>query len=149
MRKILFLVVITLGVFVATSCEKTGDVIALDAKILKELPVMYGKVCEYGKTIVINSQNELDDLFTNDLPKCLSDIDFEKSTVVLGTSGNGRDVYELRHDFKKIDNNHYEYNVFVEYYESSVVINTFICGVIVEKIPSDSEIILTVKEIAK
>ncbi len=73
-------------------CEdnENNEEIYPNAKIVKELPLiqMEKSVCKEGKVIIINSKNELDNLFKDDdLPESLTAIDFGKHTVILGSLG--------------------------------------------------------------
>ncbi len=151
MKKIVLFSAIALLLFALSSCEKKEieeEVILPNAKITKTLPIMYQSAkseikIENGKIVIINSKKELNDLFKNsNLPKYLANVDFNKNSVIVGTYLSNYGVDKLEHKFVKIEDK-YEYTL--------TVIQNFACvmervgfGIVVEKIPSNSEVIFKV-----
>ncbi len=151
--KVIIIAILTLFLFLNISCEKetiNDDNPYPNAKIIKELPFIYGNVCEQGKTIIINSQQELNSVWNSmdSVPDFLTNIDFQSHTLILGTTGNGNEVSELnKQTFEKMGNNQYKYSVFVYYCLSNACVGTFVCGIIVDKIPSNSQVALIENEL--
>lgn len=130
-------------------CEKEDNTIYPEAVIIKELPVMYGALVEHGTVQLIQSQRELNKLFngsTPTFPEELTNIDFERNSLIIGATGDGRDVVKLEHHLRKKDSNKYHYSLNVMYSIAAIVIAPFSFGVIVNKLPSEINIELEVTE---
>ena len=149
MKRVITMSLIMLIILATVGCKKEKAIYP-EAVIIKELPVMYGAISEHGTVQLIQSQQELNKLFNGDaptFPEELTNIDFEKSSLAIGTAGDGRDVGKLEHRIKKRDSNKYHYSLNVLYSDAAVVVGPFSFGVIVNKLPDEANIILEVKEI--
>ncbi|MGI6370167.1 MAG: hypothetical protein ACOX09_06125 [Candidatus Kapaibacterium sp.] len=147
MLGILFLIL-----FSFTSCLEDDNSVnnnIVETKVVKEILIRGLQLLDYGKIATIQSQEELNQLFDNKnfkIPVELENIDFEKHTVILVTKTIGRGLDTLLHtSFKHKENKTYEYTIKIIYNELHEA-PTFTFGVIVEKIPIGSNILLTVTD---
>ncbi len=148
MKKIYFVIALFLSMgMVGCDDKEDNKQMYPDAKIIKELPVMNGSCCEDGKTLIVNSQKELEDLFRGTkLPNPLANINFNTYTIIFSSLAGTPGVVGFRQEFIKIENNKYQYTLFVNFsIDNSAMPKTF--GVVVTKIPSDSEIIFNVNKL--
>lgn len=113
-----------------------------DPKVVKEILMMYVQLLGDEQIATIQSQEELEQLFgSRTISVTLENIDFEKYTVILGTKGVCNGLSKLTHSFKYKENKTYEYTI-------KIICNctceapTFTFGIIVEKLPVGSNVIL-------
>ncbi len=148
MKRIFLVSTLLLLLLAIVGCEKeeNKDKIKLsDVKIVKELRVNAGS-CKNGEIVVINSQKELNDIYKNSsVPKDLNNIDFNKNSVIIGSYGTTRGVYKIKHNFSKVGDK-YEYTLTITLDDTDVAQGVGF-GIIIEKIPSNSEIIFKVNVI--
>lgn len=137
--------------FSFTSCKDDNNVNnnTVETKVVKEILIRGLQLLDYGKIATIQSQEELNKLFDNKnfkIPVELENIDFEKHTVILVTKTISRGLDTLLHtSFKHKENKTYEYTIKIIYNDFCEA-PTFTFGVIVEKIPIGSNILLTVTD---
>ncbi len=146
-RTVLFSVLVLL-LFAMVGCEKKADNEVLPEikikKILSGIPSK--KISENGEIVIINSQEELNQLFPNStLPKELVNLDFKRNTVILGNYGVHRGVAKVEHQFGKVGDK-YEY-VLTIILDISFVAEGIGFGIIVEKLPNNSEVMFKVNVI--
>ncbi len=147
MKKLIVFSVLALLIFTTVGCEKNKEEkeILSDAKIVKTLSLKYlgesyGRV---GEIMIVNSQEKLNKIYKNaTMPKDLENIDFGKRTVVMGSYGAARGVSKLEHKFSKVGDK-YEYLLTITLNYTTVA-PLFSFGIIAEKIPSNSEVVLKV-----
>ena len=150
-KNILSSFMLLLLLFSFTSCKDDNNVNnnTVETKVVKEILIRGLQLLDYGKIATIQSQEELNQLFDNKnfkIPVELENIDFEKHTVILVTKTIGRGLDTLLHtSFKHKENKTYEYTIKIIYNELHEA-PTFTFGVIVEKIPIGSNILLTVTD---
>ncbi len=143
MRKIVFFSAIALWIFAATGCEKESPVVYPDAKIKGTLTFKVGQLFGYyEKAYIVNSKAELETIFKNPVVPydTLSTVNFDESSVILASIEGVKTPYELTHSFKKIDKNEYQYSVSILYSAITFSSPFYVFGIIVEKIPSSSNI---------
>ncbi len=129
----------------STGCEdKENNDIYPDAKIIKELSLIYnGNIFKNREYILINSQQDLNNIFNKEKPSSLPNIDFNKHSLILGEYAHYQGISGLEHLFTKISGKKYEYIVTVwEAANLSPEAATF--GIVINKIPSDSEIVFKI-----
>ncbi len=128
--------------------EEDNKVILPNSKIIKVLPQKIlseasGIYSKKQEIFIINSMKELKSIFQkNPLPKDLTNIDFNENTIIVGSYGTTRGVHKLEHEFNKLEDK-YEY-ILTIFQDLTFVAEGVNFGIIVEKIPSNSEVILKV-----
>ncbi len=158
--KILLCSGLLLILFSLSGCENGDDnsVNSVDAKIVKELPMMF-MLFEGNNTFrVIQSQKELDLLFEqsklpiknlDEIKEILKGIDFSRCSLILGNKylpnllNFDRD---LQYKFRKISNKMYLYEVFYEMTDAETP-SSFMHGIVVDKLPQDIEVELKLYDI--
>ncbi len=151
MKKFIFFSTIALLAFATLGCEKEEKkekVILPEAKIAETLPLMSSsginkKTHGAGEIVIINSQKELNEIFNKGyLPKELTNVDFTKNTVIVGSCGTAQGVSKIEHNFSKVKDK-YEYTLTI-FYDLTHVAQCVGFGIIIEKIPNNSEVVFKV-----
>ncbi len=148
MKRVIFLSAIALLTLATVmSCDKEDKEeknILPTAKITKKLPLMLNNPsCKNGDIIIINSQQELDNVYQDSyLPKDLTNVDFTKNTVIVGSYGTSRGVSKVEHNFSKIGDK-YQYTLTI-FLDMTFVAEGVGFGIVVEKIPDNSEVMFKV-----
>ncbi len=155
MKRIILFSAITLLIFATMSCEKKEtekELILPNAKITKTFSIMYQSAkneinIENGKIVIVNSQKELNEIFKEGyLTKELTNVDFTKNTVIAGRYATTNGVSKVEHKFSKVGDK-YEY-ILTIVLDDTCVAQGVGFGIIVEKIPNNSEIIFKVNVIS-
>ncbi len=151
MKRVIFLSAITLlTLATAMSCDKEDkeDKIALPiVKITKTFPLMLNNPSyKNGGIIVINSQQKLENVYQDSyLPKDLTNVDFNKNTVIVGSYGTTQGVDKVEHNFFKVGSK-YEYILTIVLNDACVPEGVGF-GIVVEKIPDNTEVMFKVNVI--
>lgn len=127
-----------------SSCSNDEDEVTYprEVKIVKELPLLYGSNTDRDTIMIIQDAVVLNDLY----PSFPVSVNFNKQTLILGSRGYGRGIYSLDHLIQELTEGHYVYTLTIEY-DLTLPVGVFMFGVVINKIPNDSEISLVVNEI--
>ena len=122
------------------------DTVYPDAVIVEELPKLY--IGRNKSSFVIQSQQELEKAFTlEELRQVeeLQQVDFEKYTLLLGYTVTTTNAVTLEHSFFKTGVATYAYLLEVICGDASVM-DAFLYGVLVEKLPISAKIVFEVEK---
>lgn len=146
MKKIILFSAVALWMLIVCSCEQNNneDVVYPNAKIIKELPILYGDYTKSGEIVLIQSQKELENRLNNS-PELIKelDVDFEKYSLIMGTQTFNQGVAQLKHSFIHKQDNKYSYLLTVELNDATVVC-TIVFGIVIDKTPNSSDIELEI-----
>lgn len=142
------LLLLLLPLALMTGCKKE--------EIVKALPIMYFGSGD-GKASIIMTQNDLDIFLENNLPKStppelikipseLTNIDFDKYTLAIGSHWYRSGIDTLEHLFYKRGGKLYEYHLTIVHDLTSPV-GSFTFGILVNKLPPAARVELIVKRV--
>ena len=142
------LLIMTLAtLLIGVGCEKEKNITFPDAIIIKELPKMY-ILGSNSESLVIQSQNELQALFSNEELQRYEDlqqIDFTQYTLLLGHGSYPNEVSNLEHSFIKTGIRSYTYLLKVA--GDATRPDAFRYGIIVKKLPQAAEVTFKIEEL--
>ncbi len=131
------------------------EIIYPSAEIVKQLPIMYASIYEDGRILVVNSKEQLQELFKDKkLPKALKYVELENNTLILnefGKLGEGLKIKDFTQSFVKNEDekNQYEYELQTRFdFEEELENKVYLFGILVKKLPETSVITLKIKETA-
>ncbi len=147
MKRIIFILLFGV-VFLGCSEKDDNKTVYPEMNIVKILPTHYemGDVFKIGDVKLFNSEEELQDVLGSRYwDKDLVNLDYQKYTVLLGRMGSKVVVKSLEHSLKKLGDKKYEYSLNMYYYKDAPNQTAFFMSV-VEKLPTNSRVLLKVKE---
>ena len=147
-NKVLLFTILSLFLLIGgTGCKKEENITFPDAIIIKELPKLY-ILSSNTESVVIQSQKELYTMFgESELQRYeeMQQIDFSKSTLLLGFGRYGNLVSDMRHYFVKTGKRSYTYLLKIS--GDATMPDTFRYGVVVTKLPKEAEVTFKIEEL--